>query len=72
MLAFSCDDDNADWLKYCMNNEAFESNPLRYIKEWIILGIKYPKTYLDAFLVLNCENWYPDTIFDGYDRGDKL
>ena len=31
-------------------------------------GIKYPKTYLDAFGVLNCENWYPDTIFDGYDR----
>lgn len=69
-LAFSYNDDNADWLKYCMNNEAFETNPLRYIEEWIILGAKYPKTYLDAFLVLNCETWYPDTIFDGYDRGE--
>ncbi len=68
--AFLYDAQNADAVKWNMNNEAFENAPFRYIKEWFSLGVRYPMVYVKAFLDLNYEIWYPDTILDGYNKGD--
>ena len=34
-----------------------------FIKKWVDIGYKCPYTYLDAWLVLSCGNWYPDTLY---------
>lgn len=66
ILIAGYDDDNADVPKVYFNQAVFMEKPFRYVKEWISLGGRYPGVYLDAFLDLNCEVWYPDSILDGY------
>ncbi len=59
------DDDCADIAKAEFNQDKFKADWKRYVKEWLELGLKYKRSYLEAFLVLNTESYYPDTCFDG-------
>ncbi len=59
-------EDIADIPKYNFDQDRFRKNPKRYISEYISLGARFPKEYVDAFLILNHEAWYPDTVFDAY------
>ena len=31
--------------------DAFDKNPVRYLKSWLKIGLQYPRTYIDAFLL---------------------
>ncbi len=59
------DDDSADIPKAGFDQDKFKANWKRYVKEWLKLGMMYKRSYLEAFLVLNTEMYYPDTCFDG-------
>ena len=37
----------------------FDANPSIYLKSWLKIGLKYPRTYLDAFLLQTCGFWDP-------------
>ena len=38
----------------------FEKDPLRYGGSWLRLGLRYPQTYIDAFLLQSYGYWYTD------------
>lgn len=59
------DDDCADIAKAEFDQDKFNADRGKYVKEWLKLGMKYKRSYLEAFLVLNTEAYYPDTCFDG-------
>ncbi len=48
----------ADKIKFNMNAENIRSDKKGYLKEWARLGLKYPGTYLNAFLLNNIGFWY--------------
>ena len=52
----------------CKNSAQFRSDvlssdPVKYAKAWIKLGLKYPKTYIEAFLFQNYGYWYTDVEY---------
>ena len=65
------DPKNVDGIKYTFNRDQFEATPEVYIEVYMELMKAYPQEYLNAFLVLNTEVWYPDTIFEGYRSFDN-
>jgi hypothetical protein len=50
----------ADPVKYQFDNAAFSENPQRYIGLWFKLSIKYPDSYIKAFISNGYGYWYPD------------
>lgn len=44
-------------------SEVFTEDPVRYLKSWAGLGMKYPATYIDALLMQNYGYWYPDVTY---------
>ena len=38
----------------------FQKEPLRYGRSWLRLGLRYPQTYIDAFLLQSYGYWYTD------------
>lgn len=44
------------------DSEQFDSMPQRYIKSWAKIGLEYPITYVEAFLIQNMGYWYPDIV----------
>ena len=56
--------------------DVYEQNPSRYAKAWLSLGLKYPRTYLDAFLLNNYGYWAPDVsswiVLDKVEDGSSL
>lgn len=53
----------SDNVKDAFISEKFTENPWRYIKAWASLGIKYPVTYIEAFLMQCYGYWYPDVTY---------
>lgn len=64
-IIISYDDDCADIVKAGFDQNKFKADRQKYIREWLRLGKMYKRSYLEAFLVLNTEGYYPDTVFDG-------
>lgn len=63
----------ADPVKETFNSEAFDSNPMKFIKLWWKLFTRYPIEYVDAFLNLNLPYWYPDAnSVDSYAKRDYI
>ncbi len=54
----------SDPVKDTFHTERFEENKLEFIKLWVGVGLKCPRTYLEAFLSLNLGYWYPDMIYE--------
>lgn len=52
--------------------EPFKQNPAKYIKLWAALGIKYPKSYLDALLASGYGYYYPETLYWVYTPSSYL
>ncbi|WP_143160655.1 DUF6020 family protein [Hespellia stercorisuis] len=53
----------SDSVKNTFNEELFDKNKLEFIRLWVDVGLKCPRTYLDAFASLNLGYWYPDMIY---------
>lgn len=53
----------SDNTKGVFNEQNFTKNKIKYIRLWINLGKKHPKTYLDSFLANSYGYWYPETIY---------
>lgn len=52
----------SDRVKNNFADEAFANNKLEFIKLWIELGIKYPRTYIESFLCNSYGYWYPEAL----------
>lgn len=52
----------ADMLKdsETFQSEVFDTNPLRYAGAWLRIGLRHPRTYVEAFLLQGCGYWFPD------------
>lgn len=61
----------SDGVKYFFNNEAYNTNPAKYLKLWLKLGVKNPFTYLNAWFMTSYGFWYPDAVIDVY-RGNRV
>ncbi len=60
---------NADRVKDGFKNELFVMNPIKFIKQWFLLGVRYPVDYLEAFLNNNYGYWFPETNYWIIDYG---
>ena len=56
--------DNMKELVRAGNEDYLVSHKAEYLKLWVTLGIKYPGTYLQAFIELTKSYWYPDINSD--------
>lgn len=54
---------SADYEKANFNTNIFKSNSKYYIKEYIKIGFKFPKTYAYAFLNNTLPAWYPEYTY---------
>ena len=56
--------------------EVYNKNPARYARAWLSIGLRYPRTYLDAFLLNNYGYWTPDVsswiVLDEVNDGSAL
>lgn len=52
----------ADTVKGRVNGDAFLEDPVRLIRDWLHIGLRYPNEYLDAFLELTRGYWYWDDV----------
>ncbi|MDD3223915.1 MAG: DUF6020 family protein [Clostridium sp.] len=57
---------SADYEKANFNTNIFKSNSKYYIKEYIKIGLKFPKTYMYAFLNNTLPAWYPEYTYNDY------
>lgn len=53
----------SDNLKVSLNSDFLKSDYKKFIKTYISIGIKNPKTYLEAFLLNNIGSWYPNKTY---------
>lgn len=49
----------SDNVKDCFNNEEFKNNKTEFFSIWLRLLVKYPKEYIESFLVGSYGYWYP-------------
>lgn len=61
----------SDGVKRWFDNEAFASQPGKYIRLWAKVGAQHPFTYLNAWFMTSYGFWYPDTVIDVY-RGNGV
>ena len=52
----------SDRVKNNFNDEYFKNNKVEFVKLWISLGIKYPRTYIESFLCNSYGYWYPEAL----------
>ena len=54
--------DNSDPIKdvRVFRSDVFSSSPMRYMKSWLHIGMRYTRTYLDAFLLHTRGYWSPN------------
>jgi len=50
----------ADPMKNTFNAPLFHEDPAAFVRLWAQVGLKYPLSYIDAFLRLTAGYWYPD------------
>lgn len=60
-----------DSIKKEFNRETFREDKVSFFRLWARLGIKYPLTYVEAFLVNTVDFWYPNAVVDGYSPADS-
>lgn len=53
----------SDCVKDAFNSGLFDKDPVKFVKLWLSVGIRYPVLYVEAFLRLNLGFWYPDMIY---------
>lgn len=58
-VAEKYDETISDPMKHAVDEEALSANLGEYAKLWLSLGKRYPKCYLDAYLALTKNYWYP-------------
>ena len=56
----------ADPIKFRIRGDAIKARPFEALSLWITLGIKHPKSYIYAFLIMTYQAWYPFTDINGY------
>lgn len=61
----------SDGVKVWFDNEAFDREPVKYMRLWLELGMAHPFTYLNAWFMTSYGFWYPDTVIDVY-RGNSV
>ena len=52
----------SDQVKNNFDNEAFANDKIGFVKLWIKLCLKYPRSAVEAFLCNNYGYWYPETV----------
>ena len=52
----------SDNVKNNFDDEYFKNHKFKFIKIWIKLGIKYPRTYIESFLCNSYGYWYPEAL----------
>lgn len=68
----------SDSVKENLNNEEFQNNKGEFIKLWLNLLAKHPRSYIESFLVGSFGYWYPETTnwvivnWDDYPKLDYL
>lgn len=62
----------SDSVKDKLDNEMVKANKIEFIKLWVELFFKYPKTYIESFLNGSYGYWYPESynwvIWGGYNE----
>lgn len=53
----------ADSTKNSFQTETFQKDPWKYIALYLEIGIKSPRTYIEAFLLNSLGFWYPDKTY---------
>ena len=53
----------SDPIKRLVNNEELSKDKLKFFKAWFKLFLKYPRTYVEAYLCQTLGYWYPDVIY---------
>ena len=61
----------SDGVKVRFNNDNYSKNPAKYLKLWLVQGIKNPFSYLNAWFMTSYGFWYPDAVIDVY-RGNSV
>lgn len=44
-------------------SDEFEKDPVKYMKAWARIGVRYPLNYVEAFLMQSYGYWYPDVTY---------
>lgn len=52
----------SDQVKNNFNDEAFAEDKIGFIKLWVKLCLKYPRTAIESFLCNSYGYWYPETV----------
>lgn len=53
----------SDSIKRLVNNKELSKNKLKFFQVWFKLLLKYPRTYVEAYLCQTLGYWYPDVIY---------
>lgn len=53
----------ADPVKDTFNNQAFEEDPIGFVRLWAKIGLSCPSSYVKAFLEMNLGFWWPAMDF---------
>ncbi|MDR1441107.1 MAG: DUF6020 family protein [Bifidobacteriaceae bacterium] len=57
---------NGDPTKGVIDGDAIEREPLRFVKDWVRLGLDHPAVYVNAALANTYQGWYPGAAITGY------
>jgi len=52
----------SDAVKSSVDSDAYTKDPIRLIKDWLHIGLKFPNEFLDAFLELTRGYWFLDDV----------
>lgn len=53
----------SDPIKRLVNNKELSKNKFKFFQVWFKLFLKYPRTYVEAYLCQTLGYWYPDVIY---------
>ena len=60
----------ADYSKNLLQNIKGGKNTVAFVKMWLKMGIKCPRSYFNAIAAQTRYIWYPDSLIDGYVRAE--
>lgn len=53
----------SDPIKRHFRDDLFETDPIGFFRTWAGLGLRYPLSYIEAFLANNYGYWFPETHY---------
>ena len=59
----------SDPMKVVFDTDSFMDSKMKYVKTFMLLGIKYPDVYMDSFLAMTYGDWYPFEELPDYKDG---